>query len=143
MIPLRNALIVKEHGILPYPEGKACADVLLAGENGGASAKMVFIGMGFAAVIKFIVDGIKIVPGVISAKLDSLRTDLSTEVYPALIGVGYICGPKISSNMLAGGILGWFVLIVYHLNRNAYLLSRYLICPLKHLFIGIRGLSRR
>lgn len=111
MIPLRNALIVKEHGILPYPEGKACADVLLAGEEGGANAKAVFIGMGFAAVIKFIVDGIKIIPGVISTKLDSLRTDLSIEVYPALIGVGYICGPKISSNMLAGGILGWFVLI--------------------------------
>lgn len=111
MIPLRNALIVKEHGTLPYPEGTACADVLLAGEEGGASARTVFFGMGAAAVFKFIVDGIKIVPGVITAKIDALRTELSAEIYPALIGVGYICGAKISAYMLAGGILGWFVLI--------------------------------
>ena len=63
MIPLRNALIVKEHGILPYPEGTACAEVLLAGEEGGASASTVFAGMGFAALFKFIIDGLKIVPG--------------------------------------------------------------------------------
>ena len=71
MIPLRNALIVKEHGTLPYPEGTACADVLLAGEEGGVNAKTVFIGMGVAAVLKFIVDGIKIAPGVLTAKLDA------------------------------------------------------------------------
>ena len=111
MIPLRNALIVREHGTLPYPEETACADVLLAGEKGGEKARNVFIGMGAAAVIKFIVDGFKIVPGVITAKLDALKTELSLESYPALIGVGYICGAKISSNMFAGGILGWFVLI--------------------------------
>lgn len=111
MIPLRNALIVKEHGTLPYPEGTACADVLLAGEEGGVNAKTVFIGMGVAAVLKFIVDGIKIAPGVLTAKLDALKTEFSLEVYPALIGVGYICGAKIDSYMLAGGIMGWFVLI--------------------------------
>ncbi len=111
MVPLRNALIVKEHGVLPYPEGTACAEVLLAGESGGASAATVFAGMGFAALVKFIVDGLKVVPGVITAPLRSLKTELSAEVYPALIGVGYICGPKISSYMLAGGVLGWFVLI--------------------------------
>lgn len=111
MVPLRNALIVKEHGVLPYPEGTACAEVLLAGEEGGSSATTVFAGMGLAALFKFVVDGLKIVPGVITAKISALKTELSAEVYPALIGVGYICGPKIASYMFAGGIIGWFVLI--------------------------------
>ncbi len=111
MVPLRNALIVKEHGILPYPEGTACAEVLLAGEEGGSSAGTVFAGMGLAAAFKFIVDGIKVVPGVIAAPIKALKTEISAEVYPALIGVGYICGIKISAYMLAGGIIGWFVLI--------------------------------
>ncbi|MBQ0027177.1 MAG: oligopeptide transporter, OPT family [Lachnospiraceae bacterium] len=111
MVPLRNALIVQEHGKLPYPEGTACAEVLLAGEEGGSSASTVFIGMGLAALFKLIVDGLKIVPGVITAKISSLKTEFSAEVYPALIGVGYICGPKISGYMFAGGLIGWFVLI--------------------------------
>lgn len=111
MVPLRNALIVEEHGVLPYPEGTACAEVLLAGEEGGAEASTVFIGMGIAAVFKFLVDGIKVVPGVITAKIDALKTEFSAEVYPALVGVGYICGIKISTYMFVGGILGWFVLI--------------------------------
>lgn len=111
MIPLRNALIVKEHGVLPYPEGTACAEVLLAGENGGESAKSVFIGMGVSAVIKFIIDGLKAAAGVITIPFKALKTELSAEAYPALLGVGYICGPKISSYMFAGGLLGWFVLI--------------------------------
>lgn len=111
MVPLRNALIVKEHGVLPYPEGTACAEVLLAGEEGGASATTVFAGMGLAAVFKFVVDGLKVIPGVITAPVKSLKTEISAEVYPALIGVGYICGSKIASYMFAGGLLGWFVLI--------------------------------
>lgn len=111
MVPLRNALIVKEHGILPYPEGTACAEVLLAGEEGGASAKKVFAGMGIAALVKFVVDGLKMIPGVVTLKLDSLKTEFSAEVYPALLSVGYICGPKIASYMFAGGLIGWFVLI--------------------------------
>ncbi len=111
MVPLRNALIVKEHNTLPYPEGTACAEVLLAGEEGGSNANTVFVGMGFAALCKFLVDGLYVVPGAITAKISALKTELSTQVYPALIGVGYICGPKIASYMLAGGIIGWFVLI--------------------------------
>ncbi len=111
MIPLRNSLIVKEHKVLPYPEGTACAEVLLAGEKGGTSAKQVFSGMGLAAVLKFLVDGVRIIPGVITAPLKVLKTEFSVEVYPALIGVGYICGPKIASYMFAGGVLGWFVII--------------------------------
>lgn len=111
MIPLRNALIVKEHGVLPYPEGTACAEVLLAGEEGGASAKTVFAGMGLSAVFKFVTDGLKVVPGVVTTPIKSLRTAFSAEVYPALLGVGYICGIKIASYMFAGALLGWFVLI--------------------------------
>ncbi len=111
MVPLRNALIVKEHGVLPYPEGTACAEVLLAGEEGGSSAKSVFAGMGLSAIFKFIVDGLGVVGGVITAPISALKTELSAEVYPALLGVGYICGPRIASFMFAGGLLGWFVLI--------------------------------
>lgn len=111
MVPLRNALIVKEHGTLPYPEGTACAEVLLAGEAGGTSAKSVFAGMGIAAAFKFLADGLKVISGVVTAPIKVLKTELSAEVYPALIGVGYICGPRISSYMIAGGLLGWFVLI--------------------------------
>lgn len=111
MVPLRNALIVKEHGVLPYPEGTACAEVLLAGEEGGANAGTVFAGMGLAAVFKLVVDGLKIIPGVITAPIKALKTEFSAEVYPALIGVGYICGARIATYMFAGGLLGWFVLI--------------------------------
>ena len=111
MVPLRNALIVKEHGVLPYPEGTACAEVLLAGEEGGASAKSVFAGMGLAALFKFVVDGLKVIPSVITVPLKAFKTELSAEVYPALLGVGYICGPKIASYMFAGGLIGWVVLI--------------------------------
>ena len=111
MVPLRNALIVKEHGVLPYPEGTACADVLLAGEQGGSSAKSVFLGMGLSAVFKFIVDGLGVAAGVVTIPFKALKTELSAEVYPALVSVGYICGPKISGYMFAGGLIGWFVLI--------------------------------
>lgn len=111
MVPLRNALIVKEHAILPYPEGTACAEVLLAGEEGGASAKSVFAGMGIAAVFKFLVDGLGVIGGVITMPVKALKTEFSAEVYPALVGVGYICGARISSYLFAGGLIGWFVLI--------------------------------
>jgi putative OPT family oligopeptide transporter len=111
MVPMRNALTVKEHGVLPYPEGTACAKVLLAAEKEGSGSKGIFAGMGIAALFKFLTDGIKVIPSTVTASLTSLKTELSAEIYPALVGVGYICGPKISSYMLAGGLLGWFVLI--------------------------------
>lgn len=111
MVPLRNALIVQEHGVLPYPEGTACAEVLLAGEEGGSSAKSVFAGMGIAAVLKFLVDGLKVAGGVVVAPVKALKTEFSAEVYPALVGVGYICGYKISAFMFAGGLIAWFVII--------------------------------
>lgn len=111
MVPLRNALIVKEHGILPYPEGTACAEVLLAGEEGGANASTVFAGMGFAAVFKFIIDGIKLVPGEVSFRVKGYAGEIGTQIYPAVMSVGYICGPRISSYMFAGGIISWLVFI--------------------------------
>ena len=111
MVPLRKALIVKEHGVLPYPEGTACADVLLAGEEGGSGAKTVFFGMGFAALVKYVVDGMKVIPGAVMVPVNSLKTLFSVQVYPALMGVGYICGIRIASYMFAGAVLGWFVLI--------------------------------
>lgn len=111
MVPLRNALIVKEHATLLYPEGTACADVLLAGEEGGANASTVFSGMGLAAIYKFIVDGLKVIPADISLAFKSFKGELGVEVYPALLGVGYIVGPKIASYMFAGSVLGWMVII--------------------------------
>ena len=111
MVPLRNALIVKEHGILPYPEGTACAEVLLAGEEGGANASTVFAGMGFAAVFKFVIDGLKIVPSEVSLRVKGFAGEIGTQIYPAVMSVGYICGPRISSYMFAGGLVSWMVLI--------------------------------
>ncbi len=112
MIPLRNALIVREHGTLPYPEGQACAEVMLAGEEGGSKASTVFKGMGFAALFKFIIDGLKLVPGEVSYEGPRLYPGaVGTQVYPAVMSVGYICGPRISSYMFAGGLLNWCVLI--------------------------------
>lgn len=112
MVPLRNALIVKEHGVLPYPEGQACAEVLLAGEEGGSKASTVFAGMGFAAAFKFIIDGLKVVPGEVTYQGPRLYPGaVGTQIYPAVMSVGYICGPKISSYMFAGGLLSWLVLI--------------------------------
>ena len=111
MVPLRNALIVKEHGVLPYPEGTACAEVLLAGEKGGANAGTVFAGMGFAALFKFIIDGLKVVSGEISLKFKGYAGEIGTQIYPAVMSVGFICGPRISSYMFAGGLLSWMVII--------------------------------
>jgi len=111
MVPLRNALIVREHGVLPYPEGTACAEVLLAGEEGGTNASTVFAGMGFAAVFKFIIDGLKAVPEAVSYKFKSYGGEIGTQIYPALLSVGYICGPRIASYMFAGGFLNWMVIM--------------------------------
>lgn len=111
MVPLRNALIVKEHGILPYPEGQACAEVLLAGEEGGANAATVFAGMGIAAAFKFAIDGLKAVPSEVSLRFKGFAGEIGTQIYPAVMSVGYICGPKIASYMFAGGVVSWMVLI--------------------------------
>ena len=111
MVPLRNALIVKEHATLLYPEGTACADVLLAGEEGGSNAATVFSGMGIAAAFKFIVDGLKVIPADVAVAFKSFKGEIGMEVYPALLGVGYIVGPRIASFMFVGSIVGWLVII--------------------------------
>ena len=112
MVPLRSALIVKEHGVLPYPEGTACAEVLLAGEEGGAKAGTVFAGLGIAALYKFIADGLKIFPSEVHYEVTAYKgSGIGMDILPALAGVGYICGPRISSYMLAGGVTSWFVLM--------------------------------
>ncbi len=112
MVPLRKALIVQEHGTLPYPEGKACAEVLMAGEEGGAKASTVFAGLGIAAAYKFITDGLKVFPSEVHYEIPAYKgSGIGMDVLPALLGVGYICGPKISSYLFCGGTLGWFVLM--------------------------------
>jgi len=114
MVPLRKALIVKEHGVLPYPEGTACAEVLMAGEKGGAAAGTVFAGLGIAAGYKFIADGLCLFPSETDWAFKRYDgSGIGMDVLPALAGVGYICGPVISSYMLAGGILAWFVFMPF------------------------------
>lgn len=112
MVPLRKALIVKEHGVLPYPEGTACSEVLLAGEEGGSSASTVFWGLGIASIYKFITDGIKLFPSEIDFSFKKYKgSGFGADVLPALVSVGYICGAKISTVMFAGGVLGWLALM--------------------------------
>ena len=112
MVPLRQALIVEEHGTLPFPEGTACAEVLLAGEEGGAKAGTVFKGLGLAAFYKFVADGLKVFPSEIGYAFKGYAgSQIGIQVLPSLAGVGFICGPKIASYMFAGGTLSWFVLM--------------------------------
>lgn len=112
MVPLRQALIVEEHGTLPFPEGTACAEVLLAGEEGGSKAGTVFKGLGLAAFYKLVADGLKLFPSEIGYAFKSYAgSQIGIQVLPSLAGVGFICGPKIASYMFAGGTLSWFVLM--------------------------------
>lgn len=112
MVPLRTALIVKEHGVLVYPEGQACAEVLMAGDKGGNKASTVFIGLGVSAVYKFIADGLKLFPSEIDWKVPMYKgAGFGADVLPALAGVGYICGARVSSYLLAGGATAWFVIM--------------------------------
>lgn len=111
MVPLRKALIVKESKNLPYPEGTACAQVLLSAEKDGAHSGKLFLGVGIGAAIKFLLDGLKLLPGEVALRFRGYYGEVGTQVYPAVMSVGYICGPKISAYMLGGGILSWLVLI--------------------------------
>ncbi|MFO7729521.1 MAG: oligopeptide transporter, OPT family [Spirochaetia bacterium] len=112
MVPLRRALIVKEHGTLPYPEGTACSEVLIAGEKGGTSAKMVFTGLGMGSAYKFIADGLNLFRGSIEWEIPGYKdAAIGADTYPALLGVGYIVGLRIASLIFSGGLLGWLVII--------------------------------
>jgi putative OPT family oligopeptide transporter len=111
MIPLRRAFIVKQHGKLIYPEGTACAEVLIAGEKGGSSARMVFIGFGIALVHKFLTAANKLWPDVPAHKLARFKgAEVSGELAPELLGVGYLIGPRIASLMMSGAVLSYFVI---------------------------------
>ena len=110
MIPLRRAFIVKQHGKLVYPEGTACADVLIIGETGGATAKTVFAGFGIAFVYQILMLGLKLWKDMVSHPLSWLKgATPALETNPALLGVGYIIGTRISCIMVAGGVLSWLV----------------------------------
>lgn len=115
MVPLRRSLIVKEHGTLPYPEGTACADVLIAGEKGGSMAQRVFAGLGIAVLYKSLMAILglwKDVPGYTSPTNSAYpNASVSAEITPEYLGVGYIIGPKISGVLVAGGVLSYLVLI--------------------------------
>ena len=112
MIPLRRAFIVKQHGTLRYPEGTACADVLIVGEQGGASAKMVFTGFGIAFVYQVLRQGLKLWKDTVGHPLGWFqKANPAMDVDPVLMGVGYIIGTRISCIMVAGGVLASFLLI--------------------------------
>jgi putative OPT family oligopeptide transporter len=122
MIPLRRAFIVKQHGKLKYPEGTACAEVLVAGERGGASAKMVFVGFGIAFVYKFLSNAFRLwsaasddnetflYRGFGHAKSGFKGASISGELAPEMMGVGYLIGPRIACMMMAGAVLSFFVI---------------------------------
>jgi putative OPT family oligopeptide transporter len=112
MIPLRNALIVKEHGTLRYPEGVACAEVLIAGEEGGSKFITVFSGLGLAAIYKFIADGLKLFPSEVDWTIPGYKgAGIGVDILPALAGVGFICGPRVTSYLFSGGITAWLCIM--------------------------------
>jgi OPT family oligopeptide transporter len=115
MIPLRRSLIVKEHGILPYPEGTACASVLQAGEKGGDFARTAFMGMGVAmlyAILQKVVHFIAETPAYVTSQANKYWPSAATrgEITPEYLGVGYIIGPKISGVLVAGSVLAWWAI---------------------------------
>lgn len=112
MIPLRRLLIVKEHGNLPYPEGSACAEVLKSGEEGGESALTVLKGLTIGGVFKALSSGFMLFKEEIQTGIAGFKNAVvGLDAYPSLLGVGYIIGPRISGQMIAGGLLAWIVLI--------------------------------
>jgi putative OPT family oligopeptide transporter len=115
MVPLRRSLIVKEHGNLPYPEGTACADVLIVGERGGSLAKRVFAGVWVAIAYKLLMSVLGLWKDVPSIRTSSTaaypNAVLDCEITPEYLGVGYIIGPRIAAEMFSGGVLSWLVLI--------------------------------
>jgi len=116
MIPLRKSLIVDEHGSLPYPEGTACASVLIAGEKGGDFAKTAYYGLAFAfayAILQKVFHLIAEAPAWATAQTNKFfpSATLNGEITPEYLGVGYIIGPKIAGVLVAGGVLAWLGLI--------------------------------
>ena len=112
MIPLRRFLIEREHGKLPYPEGTACAEVLVANEVGGGKARFVFYGLAGGAFFKFLTSWLNVIPAHIHSKIPYLKKgELGMDLSAALFGVGYILGPRIAAVMVGGGLLSWLIII--------------------------------
>ena len=112
MIPLRRFLIEREHGKLPYPEGTACAEVLVANEIGGGRARFVFYGLAGGAIFKFLTSWARVIPGDVHLKIPFIKkAEVGMDLSAALFGVGYILGPRIAAVMVGGGLLSWLVII--------------------------------
>jgi len=115
MVPLRRALIVKEHGRLPYPEGTACADVLVSGERGGEMAKTVFQGLAIGALWKALSWIVQLFRTAVGHSMPRgsffPNATLNVDLSPEYMGVGYVIGPRIAGVMFAGGVLSWLVLL--------------------------------
>ncbi|MEK3799435.1 oligopeptide transporter, OPT family [Peribacillus sp. FSL H8-0477] len=112
MVPLRQLLIVNEHETLPFPEGTACAEVLKSGEEGGSNAKLIGVGLVIGGAIKVLGDGVKLFKTEVETSIIGFKNAVvGLDVFPALLGVGYIIGPRVAGQMLGGGLLAWVVLI--------------------------------
>jgi putative OPT family oligopeptide transporter len=115
MVPLRRALIVKEHGVLPYPEGTACAEVLVAGERGGKLAALVFSGLAIGGLWKslsWIFNLFRTEIGYVMPRSSQFpNATLNCDISPEYLGVGYVIGPRIAGTMFAGGVLAWLVFL--------------------------------
>ena len=112
MIPFRHALTVEEHATLPFPEGTACAQVLMAGDRGGLTARPVFGGIALGALYQFAMRGLALWRDTVTVTAARLhKATFGMELSPLFLGVGFIVGPRIAGTMLAGGVLGWTVLL--------------------------------
>jgi len=111
MVPLRKALVEDEDRTLPFPEGRACAEVLRAGESGARGARLVFAGLGAAVGVKLLTDLFKWLPAAVNVPFRRLRGELGVDVSAALAAVGYVVGPKVATLIFSGSFLGWMVAI--------------------------------
>ncbi|KEI16444.1 OPT family oligopeptide transporter [Clostridium haemolyticum] len=112
LIPLRRYFVLDQHGELPFPDGTACAEVLVAGEAGGSSAKVLFLGGGLAGLYTLCSGGFKLWEEKIGIGIKGLKNGwIGIQAVPSLLGVGYVMGPRIASIMFAGAALGWLVII--------------------------------
>jgi putative OPT family oligopeptide transporter len=128
MIPLRRQLIVEEHGNLAYPEGTACADVLIAGEKGGSLASRVFLGLGLGALYTFFQNEnlFRAWPGTPEFQPDFgpqhilKGASIKADATPEYLGVGYIIGPRVAGVIFAGGVFSWLVLmpLIYFFGKD-------------------------
>ncbi|KPK77627.1 MAG: hypothetical protein AMJ89_02070 [candidate division Zixibacteria bacterium SM23_73] len=108
MIPLRRYLVEREHGKLRFPEGTACAEIIKAGDEGGGKAKTVFLGLGLSALYKLLMGGFRLWPEEPNTDIKFLKgANVGIDATPALLGVGYIIGPRIAALMMGGAVLGY------------------------------------